>query len=81
MTTGNRSDFLHPAYGEEANEVWTCLNTTGQVLSIFEIASKTAMQPAEVKSTLKFLTEEGLAESHDNGAYSGLPGIVCVDDE
>lgn len=51
--------------------------TTGQVLSIFEIASKTALQPADVKRNLEFLAGEGQAKKVENGAYSGLPGIVC----
>lgn len=81
MTTGNPDDELHLSYSDDANEVWTCLNTTGQVLSIFEIASEIAMQPADVKTTLEFLTDERLAERHDNCAYSSLPGIVCEGDE
>lgn len=77
MTTGNHNDELHPSYSDDANAVWRCLNTTAQVLSIFEVASKTAMRPADVKRNLEFLAYEGLAKKIENGAYSGLPGIVC----
>lgn len=73
----NVNDELHPSYSDNANDVWTCLNTTGQVLSIFQIASNTAFPPAEVRDTLAFLEGEGLVKADDNGAYSSLPGIVC----
>ncbi len=73
----NINDQLHPSYSDNANDVWTCLNTTGQVLSLFEIASKTALKPVEVRDTLTFLASERLVEVRANETYSVLPGIVC----
>jgi len=62
MTTGNHHGELNASYSEEANVVWRGLNTAEQILSIFEIASKSDMKSAEVQ---------------DNRTYSVLPGIVC----
>ncbi len=73
----NINDQLHESYSDSQNLCWTQLNTTGQVLSIFELASQTGLAPAAVKSTLAFLEREGLVESDSNGDFHSLPGVVC----
>lgn len=79
--TRNINDHLHESYGDEANHVWRSLNISGKAMSPFQIASHLSMTPRAVKSTLDYLTREGLAERTGNGACIGVSGLVCVEGE
>jgi predicted ArsR family transcriptional regulator len=78
--TRNISDRLHESYSDDANHVWRSLNISGKSMSPFQIAAHLGMTPRAVKCTLDYLTRDGLAERTVNGAWIGLPGIVCDDE-